>query len=250
MRSLIVLTVAFLASAANGACENFYRLTDGACGQTCLDSKLGICPRGIVTKFGKLTQGTCASQGYGVADGSKSEKAGPCGTLTIDLFTKGTEAAAVSQADACENFYRLTDGACGQTCLNSKLGICPRGIVTKFGKLTQGTCASQGYSVADGSKSEKAGPCGTLTIDLFKKSSAAAAVSSEADCDNYFRLTDGACGQTCLASKIGICPRGVVTKFGDLKPGTCASQGYSVEEKTKSEKAGPCGDLTITIYNK
>merc|ERR1711966_459676 len=111
--------------------------------------------------MGGLEAGSCKDAGYTVADGSVDQKAGPCGTLHFDKYKKA-EAEVVLAADACSFYRKVQDGGCADACLASQVGVCPISIITKFGGLEAGSCKDAGYTVADGSVDQKAGPCGTL----------------------------------------------------------------------------------------
>lgn len=72
---------------------------DGAeCAESCLGSFVGICPASIVVSKGGLAQGACASLGFTKADGTLSQKAGPCGTITFDKYVKPATALAFGKA--------------------------------------------------------------------------------------------------------------------------------------------------------
>ena len=68
---------------------------------------------------------------------------------------------------SCDYYNRLENNQCADDCLGSTVGICPIALVTKLGGLNDGTCASLNYTIAAGSTSQKAGPCGTLTFKLY-----------------------------------------------------------------------------------
>ena len=81
-------TTAVLAFGLTNACDEFSKIVDGVCADDCLDSMIGICPQALVVKTGGLSAGDCKSQGYTVANGTTTQKAGPCGTLTFNEYTK------------------------------------------------------------------------------------------------------------------------------------------------------------------
>ncbi len=67
-------------------------------------------------------------------------------------------------------YYRkVQDPNCGDVCLPSKIGVCPRSIVVSKGGLEAGKCADKGYTVDKGEQDQKAGPCGTLKLELWAK---------------------------------------------------------------------------------
>jgi len=81
-------------------------------------------------------------------------------------------ATCVSAAASCTVYSKTVDGTCAQSCLNSMIGICPVALVAKAGGLDAKACSADGYTQANGTKSQKAGPCGTLVFNLFTKPSA------------------------------------------------------------------------------
>jgi len=85
--SLLLLLCTFRLN--HGACSHYSRLEDGVCADACLKSFVGACPVGLVASEGNLKKKSCKSQGYTEKDGTLSQKAGPCGSITFDLFNKG-----------------------------------------------------------------------------------------------------------------------------------------------------------------
>ena len=79
---------------------------------------------------------------------------------------------AATEPAACDTYRKVTNGACAQACLSDTIGICPRALVVKGGGLDEGTCEAVGYTVADGTLSQKAGPCGTIDFSKFQKKAA------------------------------------------------------------------------------
>jgi len=83
-----------------------------------------------------------------------------------------TYAALAYSASSCEYYRKVSDADCADACLASYISICPRSLVVQAGGLTSGSCADAGYSVGDGTISQKAGPCGTITFNKYTQSSA------------------------------------------------------------------------------
>lgn len=105
-----------------------------------------------------------------------SEKAGPCGTLTFNEYTKDTVTAS------CENYYLIKEGTCADSCINDYLGFCPRSIIVDKAGLKQGECSSLGYTKAASPPTSEihAGPCGTLEFHEYTKASFA--LQSDSGC--------------------------------------------------------------------
>merc|ERR1719198_2094459 len=82
-------------------------------------------------------------------------------------------------ADECQTYRRIENGECGDICLGSKIGICPRSIVVSTGQLEAGKCKDAGYTDAKGEQDTKAGPCGTLKIEKWAKPTIVDAVSND-----------------------------------------------------------------------
>merc|ERR1712070_542716 len=121
-------------------------------------------------KFGGYKEGTCASVGYTVADGEKDFKVPIWGkTVVISLFKKPAELEAT---DGNVTMYKIDSpvkGDCGEASCPASEAHFP----IKFGGYKEGTCASVGYTVADGEKDFKVPIWGkTVEIDLYKKPSA------------------------------------------------------------------------------
>merc|ERR1719453_2566596 len=105
------------------------------------------------------------------ANGTISKKVPVIGTLTIQKFKK----AMFDSTGANTTMYTLeqaaTSGDCGQVDIPS-VDMKPAQVFDK--NLKVGTCASVGYSVADGTISKKVPVLGTLTIKKFKKAALSA----------------------------------------------------------------------------
>ena len=71
---------------------------------------------------------------------------------------------AFSVAHGCDEFHKVQDSVCADDCLDAMIGICPQALVVKTGGLSAGDCKSLGYTVANGTNTQKAGPCGDLTV--------------------------------------------------------------------------------------
>jgi hypothetical protein len=100
--------------------------------------------------------------------------------MTLDLYAP-TEPVAKQQteekliingnlaANACTTYRKVTGDACADSCLGTTVGVCPVSLVVKGGDLTKGTCEDVGYTHANGTVSQKAGPCGTLVFKEYTK---------------------------------------------------------------------------------
>merc|ERR1712072_1363310 len=144
------------------ACANnitIYKLNypaSGECGQTSMAASQAKFP----LMFGGFKKGLCSSAGYPTAAGQqKMCHMGHC--QMFDVFKK---AAVVEPMDDV-TLYKVQGAECGQLALSSK--IAP--YAEKMGGLKEGTCASQGYTVADGTQTMKIPVVGTeVTIHKFK----------------------------------------------------------------------------------
>ena len=87
-------------------------------------------------------------------------------------------AAFTAIAADCSYFRKVVDAECAEACINSMVGLCPQALVVKEGGLDAGHCKDLNFTVADGSQDQKAGPCGTITFNQFKKSAVGAAAAA------------------------------------------------------------------------
>ena len=85
---------------AAAADTTYFRIDQTTCADISLGASVGICPTSLVVKLGKLAAGSCASQGYTKAGSPLSQKAGPCGTLNFNTYTKAAKAAKAVVAEA------------------------------------------------------------------------------------------------------------------------------------------------------
>jgi len=95
---------------------------------------------------------------------------------------------------ACNDYIKIEKATCAQACLADKVGICPVSIVVKTGGLHAGTCADKGYTVANGTKTVLAGPCGKLTFDLYNMKSAVFEFDDLFSSDIFLATFDGKAG--------------------------------------------------------
>lgn len=94
--------------------------------------------------------------------------------LTLLRYCLLAATAVIAAAD-CTVYSLVKDGTCAEDCLNKTVGVCPVSLVAKLGHLhANQSCSSQGYTEPNGTKSQKAGPCGTLVFKLYTKSSVTA----------------------------------------------------------------------------
>ena len=87
----------------------------------------------------------------------------------------------LATAQECTVYHRVVETTCAEACLTKIVGkICPRAIVVKAGHLDAGTCKDVGYTVANGTTTQKAGPCGMLTFNNYLKPATAITTTSTA----------------------------------------------------------------------
>merc|ERR1712190_569433 len=87
------------------------------------------------------------------------------GDITIAKFKKPSVGQSIEAPQTDVTLYKVTGEECGQATLDAKYET----YAIKFAGLQEGTCASQGYSVADGSQTLKVPVLGDIKIEKFKK---------------------------------------------------------------------------------
>merc|ERR1711865_344338 len=121
----------------------------GDCGQSTCAAAVCKFPE----KFGGFKEGSCASVGYTVADGQQSVKIPIVGGEQIyDLFKQPSDVTALLNGNT--TIYKIgypKKGDCGQSTCAAAVCKSPE----KFGGFKEGSCASVGYTVADGQQSVK-----------------------------------------------------------------------------------------------
>merc|ERR1719453_72540 len=109
--------------------------------------------------------------------------------------------ASLESSGANTTMYTLeqaaTSGDCGQVDIPS-VDVNPAQVFDK--NLKVGTCASVGYSVADGTISKKVPVIGTLTIQKFKKAMFDSAGANTTVYTLEQAATSGDCGQVDIPS--------------------------------------------------
>jgi len=73
----------------------------------------------------------------------------------------------LAAADSQVTLYKTQGAECGQATLDAKYAT----YAEKFAGLKEGTCASEGFTVADGTKTMKVPVLGNITVSKFKKAS-------------------------------------------------------------------------------
>jgi len=160
-------------ASTNEADATLYKVSGDECGQSTLDAKYAS----YAEKFAGLKEGTCASVGYTVADGTQTMKVPVIGDITISKFKKATyDLASTNEADA--TLYKVSGDECGQSTLDAKYAS----YAEKFAGLKEGTCASVGYTVADGTQTMKVPVIGDITISKFKKAATDTLVLADSSC--------------------------------------------------------------------
>jgi len=263
LQATAVLFVCSVAAAVPEADVTLYKISGDECGQSTLDEKYA----GYAKTFAGLLDGTCASQGFTVADGSKTLNVPVLGKITIGMFKKASVTMEVQtfnlppigelttaelkpyvESPAADvTLYKITGDECGQATLDEKYAK----YAKTFAGLTEGTCASQSYTVADGSQTLSVPVLGKITISKFKKSNvmvaAVEAIVGSPDNDvTLYKIAGGECGQATLDEKYAKYAK----TFAGLSDGNCASQGYTVADGTQSLKVPVLGKITIAKFKK
>merc|ERR1711881_450867 len=210
------------------SCVSFMKAQGGLCADACTPANVGKCTQALVVQKGALTKGTCKSVGFTVAAGSLKQEAGPCGSLTFTKFTKPS---------SCVSYMKADGNLCADACIPANLGKCTQDLVAKNGGLTKGTCKSVGYTVKVGPLNQKAGPCGNLMFQEYKKVS----VTTTSSCVSFMKAQGGLCADACIPANVGKCTQALVVQKGALTKGTCKSVGFTVAAGSLKQEAGPCG---------
>merc|ERR1712166_1185303 len=139
-------------------------------------------------------------RGCGFSCKTASDCDSPCGVCN-DGFCQA-QAAVTELADAQTSLYKISGGDCGQATLDSKYAS----YAEKFAGLSEGTCAAQGYTVADGTQTLEVPVLGDITIAKFKKATVTELEGEKCCTDcvapevKYFSVDvpHGFCGETCI----------------------------------------------------
>eukprot|EP00966_Prymnesium_polylepis_P109124 2525172-Prymnesium_polylepis.1 len=186
------------ATCALAAARSLYEIADDAasCGQSTLDCKYVSYAKAFQKS---LKDGTCSAQGYTVAGSTKTISVPFLGDITITTYTKPALAVSapessceyafsgISPLPACaqrtaprrqsslkrahataRSLYEIADDAasCGQSTLDCKYAS----YAKAFQKgLKDGTCSTQGYTVAGSTKTISVPFLGDITITTYTK---------------------------------------------------------------------------------
>merc|ERR1719453_2266621 len=156
------------AAAAAPTCLHDTDATDHKCFEACAAmafktkgyNAAGACPPQYNSKDTSKTVTQCA-------DGVTNLRWCPAAQVVNVTFTTKGEAGQGMVAGVLDDvtLYKIAGATCGQATLDSKYAA----PAEKFAGLKEGTCASQGYTVAAGTKTVKAPVIGDITVSEFKK---------------------------------------------------------------------------------
>jgi len=93
------------------------------------------------------------------------DKQGPRWCIDLSCIAGKKPASMTMAAGSDTTLYKISGNECGQATLDSKYAT----YAEKFANLKEGTCASQGYTVADGSQTMNVPVLGKISISKFKK---------------------------------------------------------------------------------
>ena len=178
---------------------DLYKISNGECGQAEIAAKY----EKPAETFAGLKEETCASVGYTHADGTKDLNVPVIGDIKISLFTKP------SVQDTNVDLYKIANGECGQATLPSKY----EKPAEDYAGLSEGTCASVGYTHADGTTDIKVPFLGDIKIQTFSKP------SLKGDNVDLYKITAGECGQATIPAKY----EKPAEDYAGLSEGTCSS---------------------------
>merc|ERR1711865_140609 len=127
---------------------------------------------------GFLEEGTCANAGYAVAAGSELLHVPVLGKITVSKFRKEVSQSADDVRPSSNSTLRSPlgnytlysiQGEPTSECAQAAMGSISAIIAREFAGLQDGTCASQGYTVADGTEVLSVPVVGHITMNKYKK---------------------------------------------------------------------------------
>jgi len=154
---------------AVGSDVTLYKISGDECGESTLDAKY----ESAAISFAGLKEGTCASQGYTVDEGTTVEQVPVIGSVTVHKYSKAAEIETVAVGSDV-TLYKISGDECGESTLDAKY----ESAAISFAGLKKGTCAAEGYTVDDGTTNEKVPVIGSVTVHKFKKSVGLEAVAT------------------------------------------------------------------------
>jgi len=161
----------------------------------------------------------------------------------VMMFARGAclavmlAAAAAVPSDNTTTVYLVEETQCGQATLASQFAE----VLEQFAHAQEGTCADQGYTTAEGSKTVQLPTVGEVTFSLFSKS-----VSSPLDDTTVYVIEQTQCAQATLAAQYAA----LLEQALHAQAGTCNAQGYTTAEGTKSITLPTVGEVTLSVFTK
>jgi hypothetical protein len=156
-----------------------------------------------------------------------------CAKFPETLFCK---ALASSQ----KTLYKEFEGKiCGQAAISADY----EKYVVDFAGFKEGTCADQGFSHADGSKTLNVPVVGEIDLALYDN-----VLALEGDEEvTLYQITGAECGQSTLPKKY----ESYAQDFDkELKEGLCADHGYTVPDGSKDIKVPFIGTIHTAEFKK
>lgn len=160
---------------------------DGGCNVFACSESQVTSVKDFSTNYCNLHDLYCSDAGCNALAGEKAlaydEKITECSSgqhSTSDCYkTTNVESAFLSADDDDVDLYEIKDGVCGQTTIDKKY----ESYAEKFnGNLKEGTCADQGYTVADGTQTFKVPFLGDITVSKFTKPSPIVLLRGNSEC--------------------------------------------------------------------
>eukprot|EP00656_Telonema_subtile_P007546 TRINITY_DN1353_c0_g2_i1.p1 TRINITY_DN1353_c0_g2~~TRINITY_DN1353_c0_g2_i1.p1 ORF type:complete len:485 (-),score=144.79 TRINITY_DN1353_c0_g2_i1:137-1591(-) len=212
-----------VAGVSSLTCLHREDVVDHKCYEACSSSKRfkvkGVTSRGACTS--KYSETDSTKTVTACSDGVTNLKyctAGGLQKVSLVMKTKGEAGkpshkaywAKVAGVQTQTSLYKITSGECGQATLDAKYAS----YAEKFAGLTAGTCASQGYTVADGTQSLNVPVLGAITIAKFKKPSVFSFISGckvDSDCPSSYcnQGTCHGCADSCCETDADCTKKGM-----------------------------------------
>ncbi|GMH50855.1 hypothetical protein TL16_g00886 [Triparma laevis f. inornata] len=77
----------------------------------------------------------------------------------------GTEFSGAGALLGCKTEHKVDDAECGELCIDSTIAY----LAEKFGGVTPGACADEGYTVFDHTETVSMGPLGDAEVKIYTK---------------------------------------------------------------------------------
>mmetsp|Transcript_26165 Transcript_26165/g.55387 ORF Transcript_26165/g.55387 Transcript_26165/m.55387 type:complete len:346 (+) Transcript_26165:85-1122(+) len=233
------------------AMVTLHLVAKGECGEASLDQKF----QALAEKFIGMRNGTCESEGYIAAKGSKDLEVPILGRVHVKLYKKpnlmdfaldvGSKIAGVHSGGPCCKVCALPNvkyvsvdtahGRCGERCMEPKKYWMFKMFDRNLTLATGLGCRALGFSSYGSTVHHGVPPA---LVDFYK--------TLPRDMVTLYKMLGGLCGEATLNRTA----EDSATRLAGLSAGTCAEQGYAEHAGSHAMTVPSLGEVKLAVFRK